>query len=249
MTDGSRPGVAAFDFDGTLTRGGSVVPFLVSVRGPVPVVRAVVSELPRLIHAAVAGGTASDAAKERLFIRLLAGLPVADVERAGAEFAAAHLRRHARRDTRARLEWHRAQGHRIVVVSASPECYVRPAAELLGADAALATRLEASGDLLTGRYEGRNCRGSEKYARLMGWIRAAGLGAARPEVWAYGNSRGDCRLLEGADHGVDAGRLGRLGRLRRFPRLADVTQAAQRPTAQAAPPAAGTGDPVADPSR
>ena len=41
-------------------------------------------------------------------------------------------------------------------------------------------------------------------------------------LWAYGNSRGDLRLLNAADHGVDAGRLGPLGRLRRFPRLAEV---------------------------
>ena len=41
-------------------------------------------------------------------------------------------------------------------------------------------------------------------------------------LWAYGNSRGDLRLLNAADHGVDAGRLGPLGRLRHFPRLAEV---------------------------
>jgi hypothetical protein len=42
-------------------------------------------------------------------------------------------------------------------------------------------------------------------------------------LWAYGNSRGDLRLLEAADHGVDVGRLGHFGRLRRFPRLSEVT--------------------------
>ena len=40
-----------------------------------------------------------------------------------------------------------------------------------------------------------------------------------PEVWAYGNSRGDLRMLRAADVGVNVGRLGRLGRLRRFPGL------------------------------
>jgi phosphoserine phosphatase len=120
-----------------------------------------------------------------------------------------------------------------VVVSASLECYVRPAAELLGADAALATRLAVSGDLLTGRYEGKNCRGAEKYTRVMGWIRSQGFGAAQPVLWAYGNSRGDHRLLEAADHGVDAGRLGPLGRLRRYPRLAEVARAAPRGGARA----------------
>jgi phosphatidylglycerophosphatase C len=223
---GTRPTVAAFDFDGTLTHGGSVVPFLIEVRGVVPVALAVLRGLPRLAHAAVVGGTASDEAKEALFIRLLAGLPVAELDRIGGEFAAAHLRRRLRADTHERLEWHRSQGHHVLVVSASPEAYVRPAAALLGADAALATRLAVGGDLLTGRYEGKNCRGAEKYSRVMGWIRSQGLGAAQPVLWAYGNSRGDRRLLEAADHGVDAGRLGRFGRLSQYPRLSRVARSA-----------------------
>ncbi len=226
MTAGARPTVAAFDFDGTLTYGGSVVRFLVRVRGVLPVARAVTQDLPRLVRAAVVGGTASDDAKEALFGRLLAGFPAGELDRIGSEFAEEHLRRRLRPDTLDRLEWHRKQGHHVVVVSASPECYVRPAAVLLGADAALGTRLAVGGDLLTGRYEGKNCRGAEKYARLMGWIRSQGLGASHPVLWAYGNSRGDRRLLEAADHGVDAGRLGHFGRLRRFPRLAKVAEVA-----------------------
>lgn len=218
-----RPTVAAFDFDGTLTRGGSVVAFLLRVRGPLPVAAALGRQAPALLRAAIVGGSSADVTKEALFMRLLAGVPVEDAERIGAEFATSHLRRHIRADTRARLEWHRRQGHRVVVVSASPECYIRPAAELLGADASLATRLAAGGSLLTGRYEGKNCRGAEKYARVMGWIRSQGLGPGQPVLWAYGNSRGDRRLLEAADYGVDAGRLGRFGRLRRFPRLRDLS--------------------------
>lgn len=226
MSPEERPTVAAFDFDGTLTNGGSVVPFLLRACGAVPVSAAVARQLPKLAHAAAVGGTAADEAKEALFMRLLGGMPAASIERIGAEFAQDHLMRRLRPDTRDRLEWHRRLGHHVVVVSASPECYVRPAAQLLGADAALATRLAVSGDLLTGRYEGKNCRGAEKYARLMGWIRSQGLGGAQPVLWAYGNSRGDRRLLEAADHGIDAGRLGRFGRLGRYPRLTDVVQAA-----------------------
>jgi phosphatidylglycerophosphatase C len=226
MTLDDRPTVAAFDFDGTLTRGGSVVRFLVRVCGLGPVAAAILLDLPRLARAAVVGGTASDTAKERLFMRLLAGKSTLEVDRIGAEFAEEHLRRHLRGDSRERLEWHRKHGHHVVVVSASPECYVRPAARMLGAEAALATRLASHGELLTGRYEGRNCRGAEKYARLVGWLRSEGLAPLQPILWAYGNSRGDRRLLEAADHGVDASRLGRFGRLHRHVRMDQVARAA-----------------------
>lgn len=224
MTRAPGATVAAFDFDGTLTYGGSVVRFLVKVRGLAPVALAILRDLPQLVHGALAGGPAADRAKESLFVRLLAGMRSEDLDRIGAEFAEDHLRRRLRPDVRERLEWHAKQGHFVVVVSASPECYVRPAAGIVGADAALATRLAVSGGLLTGRYDGKNCRGAEKYARLMGWIRAEGLADPPPVVWAYGNSRGDRRLLEAADHGIDAGRLGRFGRLRRFPRLTEAVR-------------------------
>jgi phosphatidylglycerophosphatase C len=148
------------------------------------------------------------------------------VEERSVIFAERHLARRLRQDARQRLEWHRRQGHHVVIVSASPERYVRHAGELLGVDAVLGTRLAVGGGgLLTGGYEGKNCRGAEKYARLVVHLRAHGLlggGGDQPELWAYGNSRGDLRLLRAADHGVDAGLLGPLGRLRRFPRLADV---------------------------
>jgi HAD superfamily hydrolase (TIGR01490 family) len=219
--------VAAFDFDGTLTDGGSVFPFLVALRGLWPVLRAVVRLSPALLHAAIAGGTAADEAKEKLFIRLLGGMPVDEVDRRATEFAHRHLQRHLRADMRRRLEWHRDQGHYTVIVSASPECYVSPAGAELGVDGVVATRLAVGGGgLLTGGYEGKNNRGAEKYARLVGHLRAVGPppdpSGEQPILWAYGNSRGDLRLLNAADHGVDAGRLGRFGRLRRFPRLVQV---------------------------
>lgn len=219
--------VAAFDFDGTLTHGGSVVPFLVRVGGRRVVAGALVHALPALACSALLGGSWADRAKERLFERVLAGVPADHAAQAGAEFAADHVGRRLRPDARARLAWHRARGHRVVVVSASPDLYVTPAAALVGAEAALATRLEVSGGALTGRYDGGNCRGARKYARVAEWMRAEGLERSATVLWAYGNSRGDRALLRAADHGVDAGLLGKLGRLRRYPRLSDVMRSAE----------------------
>jgi HAD superfamily hydrolase (TIGR01490 family) len=225
--------VAAFDFDGTLTDGGSVYPFLVALRGTWTVWRATVRHSPHLVHAALVGGTVADAAKEQYFTRLLGGLAVTEVERTSATFARGYLACKLRTGAVRRLEWHQAQGHHVVIVSASPECYVGVAGALLGVDGTVATRLAVGPDgRLTGRYDGKNCRGEEKLRRLTEYLDSSGLmrsDGSRPELWAYGNSRGDLRLLEGADHGVDVGKLGRWGRLRRFPRLNDVRSDSPRP--------------------
>jgi phosphatidylglycerophosphatase C len=257
--------VAAFDFDGTLTRGGSVWQFLATVRGPLPVLSAAAGILPLLAKGALFGGTHADKAKEALFVKTLAGLDARAVAAQAAQFGVEHYRSRARADVRARLDWHRARGHRVVLVSASPVLYVGPVAAQLGADAAIATRLEVDeSGLLTGRYEGGNCRGAVKAARLAAWIGeetnspdARGIRASRETfitemahkaltVWAYGNSAGDLALLSFADVGVDVGRLGRLGKLRRFLRLAEVNASAATASAAADP---ATADPAtADPA-
>jgi phosphatidylglycerophosphatase C len=210
------PDVAAFDFDGTLIRGGSVFDFLCTVAGRPAVLSASLALSPRLVGGALASGAAADRAKELLFERVLAGVSAERAEQLAADFAHRHLERRQRPDVRTRLDWHLRRGDRVAIVSASPELYVREAGADLGADQVIATRLARSGDgTLTGRYQGANCRGEEKLRRLRGWIESADMDGAR--LWAYGNSRGDLSMLSAADVGVNVGRLGRLGRLRAFP--------------------------------
>jgi phosphatidylglycerophosphatase C len=209
------PDVAAFDFDGTLTDGGSVFDFLSAVAGRRAVVRATAALAPRLGHAALVGGTVADRTKEELFTRVLAGTESGFFDQVAQEFAVSHLAGHVRPEVRRRLDWHRGRGDRVVVVSASPHAYVGVAADRLAADAAIATLLEVDDTgHLTGHYRGANCRGEEKIRRLREWVVDEGLDTA--PLWAYGNSRGDLRMLRAADTGINVGRLGRLGRLRDF---------------------------------
>jgi phosphatidylglycerophosphatase C len=103
---------------------------------------------------------------------------------------------------RDRVDWHRGEGHELVLVSASPELYVTPIGRRLGFDTVLATRLEVGADgRLTGRLLGPNCRGPEKVVRLREW-RGEGMALA----YAYGDSAGDREML---DLAVTAVRVGR----------------------------------------
>jgi phosphatidylglycerophosphatase C len=181
---------------------------------------------PRLAYAALKGGSQADTTKQDLFASLLQGRPLAEVEAASVVFADHHLTKKLRTDTKARLDWHVAMGHQVVLVSASPELYVRRVGELVGAHGVVATKLAVDGTgNLTGRYDGKNCRGSEKFSRVTTWMREEGLlGSSEqsPTLWAYGNSRGDLRLLRAADHGVSCAKLGRFSKLARFDTLDEV---------------------------
>ncbi|HEY1988483.1 MAG TPA: HAD-IB family hydrolase [Acidimicrobiales bacterium] len=212
------PDCAAFDFDGTLTTGGSVFDFLSALAGRRKVATASIALLPQLAHAALAGGEVADRTKERLFEMVLAGIETPAFDQVSREFAKAHLAGHLRPDVRQRLQLHQQRGDHTVIVSASPEAYIAEAARLLGAEQALGTRLASRDGRLTGRYDGKNCRGEEKLRRLREWN--ARLEEPPARLWVYGNSRGDLRIMRAADVAVNVGRLGPFGRLRDFPGLA-----------------------------
>jgi phosphatidylglycerophosphatase C len=183
------------------------------------VVTATAALAPGLARGALVGGAAADQAKERLFVRTLAGESLSRVEQVSDRFARDHLDRHRRPEVQERFDWHRRRGDRVVIVSASPEVYVAVAGKDLGADGVVATRLAVDDHgVLTGHYQGANCRGEEKLRRLREWIGDRGPEPGR--LWAYGNSRGDLRMLQAADAGYNVGRLGRFGRLHGFPGLA-----------------------------
>ena len=211
--------MAAFDLDGTLTNGGSVFKWLRFINGNVDTFQATLWRIAPLAWGALRSGEAADRAKESLFTSLLIGKETTKVAEQSQQFADRHLARHTRKEYVNRLNWHLEQGHHVIIVSASPEIYVSVVARRLGAHAAVGTRL-AQDPLgrLTGGYLGQNCRGEEKLRRLNGWIDTLGL-TEKPEIYAYGNSRGDRRMLAASNHPVDAGKLGRFGALRAYDRL------------------------------
>ena len=191
-----KPVVAAFDFDGTLTRRDTMFPFLLHVAGWGAFVRQVLVLAPTLAGYGL-GLIRNDIAKERVFTRFLSGIDMVELQRKAAQFAAQGVPGLLRAEAMRRLDWHKRQGHRCVVISASLELYVQPWALAAGFDEVIATRLESQEQgRITGRLSGANCFGIEKVRRL-----EALLGARDGyTLYAYGDSRGDRELLASADH-------------------------------------------------
>lgn len=194
--------VAAFDVDGTLTVRDCVVPFLARMSGGRARFALRLARRPLAVLGAAARRD-RDEMKAAATRAALAGQRVDRVTDEAHAYAGLIATSWLRPDTAARLAWHRSEGHRVVLVSASYEVYVGPLATGLGADA-VATRLVATPDgILTGALDGPNCRGPEKVVRLRAWQTA--VGAEGAELWAYGDSAGDDELLGAADHPVRIG--------------------------------------------
>jgi phosphatidylglycerophosphatase C len=188
-----RPGVAAFDFDGTLTRRDTLLPFLRRSCGNWSIGRASAIAARR--------ARARDAFKVALVGELFRGWSAQRLDSLGRAYVPALLAA-LRPESKQRLEWHRRRGHAVVIVSASLGAYLRPLAEKLELDGALAVELvaDASGTLTGGVVGGLNTRGPEKVARLMAWLDSRFGPGADVELWAYVDSSGDDELLAIADH-------------------------------------------------
>lgn len=199
MTDGVV--VAAFDFDTTITRRDSVVPFLRRVAGTPKVAFGLITRLHRVLPAL--------ARRDRDALRAIAteivftGVEATTLHSHAQEFGRALAASGLRPDVVARLRWHLAAGHQVVIVSASYEHYVQVVADQLGVHGVAATRLEVGADQrLTGRLHGANCRAGEKVVRLDAWLSEQGLARGSITLWAYGDSAGDRELLAAAHHPV-----------------------------------------------
>lgn len=189
-----KPVVAAFDFDGTISRRDTFLPFLTLAFGRVRLGLVLASLGGEAMQVALRRSD-RDRFKARLIGKLFLGQPVAQLRRIGQAHARAttSLLRPA---ALARIEWHRARGHRLVMVSASLDLYLDGIAARLGFDDLLCTGLSVAGPLFDGGMAGPNCRGGEKVRRLEGLLGdLAGI-----ELYAYGDSAGDRELLAAADH-------------------------------------------------
>jgi HAD superfamily hydrolase (TIGR01490 family) len=196
---GARPGVAAFDFDGTLAQRDTLVPFLRAACGTLRVVRATSLAALRTRE--------RDALKVAMLAHLFRGWSADRLDSRGRAYLATLLER-LRPEMVERVRWHQAEGHAVVIVSASLGAYLRPLADHLGLDAALAVELAAGADgVLTGEVVGQlNTRGPEKVSRLRAWAAERFGPASAFELWAYGDSSGDEELLALADHPTWVGR-------------------------------------------
>lgn len=190
--------VAAFDFDETLTRRDTVVPFLRRLAGDRGLALGLLARSHRLAPAAVQRNR--DALRAMATDQVFRGRPIVEVEEHAQAYGDQIFAVGLRPDTAARLTWHREAGHRVVIVSASYEQYVQVVGEHLGVDAVIATRLEVESERCTGRLLGANCRGPEKLVRLRGWLATQGLTLDEVTLWAYGDSSGDRELLGAAHH-------------------------------------------------
>ena len=146
MTDsGLKDRVAAFfDLDKTIIATSSAFAFGRGFLDSGMITRSKALELFWTKTSYMLNGQSSskmDATRDRL-ADMVAGWPVSDVRRVVADTMSTVVTPAIYREARELIDWHRDQGHDIVILSASASLLVEPIAQELGVDTIVATEVE-----------------------------------------------------------------------------------------------------------
>ncbi len=203
----TKPTLHLCDFDGTLTRGDSFVRFLIFA---VPLPRLALGGIVLLFHFSVLflkGKWSNEAGKTAVLSYFFKGKTLEEMQALGEHFCQQKLPTLLRLELLALLRQARRDGHKVVIVSASVDTWLRPFCETEGFDL-LCTALEFLANEnkatpLSGhpplpevlRFSGHlatpNCNGAEKVRRIQG---AYALHSFE-RIVAYGNSKGDAAMF------------------------------------------------------
>lgn len=201
--------LSVFDFDGTLTRHDSFVPFLKFAFGrrefsrrvlmlAIPSIRFLTRRMTR------------DELKAQLVSTFLTGVESEWVSKQAESFCSVYWLQLMRPSGLESIAAEITAGSQVTLCSASPALVLQPFAARLGVKL-IGTELEVIDGLLTGRIAGNNCRCENKVLRL----EAVYGPLSQYRLKAWGDTRGDHELLAAAQephwrHFHPAWRRGRL---------------------------------------
>jgi phosphatidylglycerophosphatase C len=182
--------LAIFDFDGTITTRDSFKDFIIFTHGWPGMLLGVLVLSPLIFLYAIKC-LSSSRTKEFVITYFYRGWDKNRLEQIGERYVQERLPRIVKQSALDRISWHKSQGHRVIVVSASPEVYLTAWCRRQGVDL-LATRIQFDKEQVTGKIEGQNCVREEKVKRLRDFLNLSDF----EHICAYGDSAGDIGLKQ-----------------------------------------------------
>ena len=179
--------IAFFDFDGTITKGDSFALFLRFILG-----RKFYGKLAQNLYLLVLyklGFISNSGVKERILASCIEGMEVGKFAGFCKDFLP-QLKSICKDSALQKIAWHKAQGHKVAIVSASFEEYLGLLAQKLEIDL-IATKMEVADSRITGRFATPNCYGAQKVERINARYNLGDFS----QIYAYGDTRGDKEML------------------------------------------------------
>jgi HAD superfamily hydrolase (TIGR01490 family) len=178
-----------FDFDGTITKADSFLEFIRFAAGDRKAALGLLMLSP-ILTAYKLRLIANHKAKQHVLAYFFKGMAEREFKSIAKEYSLNHIDTICRPTAMNKIAWHQEKGHKVVVVSASVECWLKPWCDRNKIDT-LATKIEYNNGIVTGKLSTKNCYGNEKVNR----VKAAYNLIDYEHIYAYGDSRGDKELL------------------------------------------------------
>ncbi|AHJ13780.1 HAD-IB family hydrolase [Sulfurospirillum multivorans] len=182
--------IAFFDFDGTITTDDSLLKFIRFVVGNFKFIQGLTVLSPVLFLYKLKV-IPNYKAKQMMLSYFFKGMSEKSFIEVAKKYSLEHIDSIVREDAMKQIQWHHTNGHKVVVVSASLECWLHPWCEKNGLEL-IGTRLEVLDGIITGRLLTKNCYGIEKVNRIKSQYNLEEY----EYIYAYGDSRGDREMLE-----------------------------------------------------
>ena len=181
--------LAIFDFDGTISIKDSLVEFIKFSLSK-PKYYFGLLKLSPVLTAYAFKFIPNYIAKERLISYFFKGWDEGVFQEISDKYAITQIDKIIRPKAIEKIKWHQEKGHKVVIVSASMENWLKKWCEKNNIEL-IATRLEAKDGKLTGKFATKNCYGIEKANRIKEQYNLSGY----DYIYAYGDSSGDKEML------------------------------------------------------
>jgi len=181
--------LALFDFDGTITRKDSLIDFIQFAVGARTYYFGLIKLSPMLM-CYMLRMIPNHIAKEKFIANYFKNWHVDRFQKIANVYSLEKVNKITRLKAIKKIEWHKSQGHKVVIVTASIECWLKSWCDIRGLDI-ISTRLEVINDKLTGKFATKNCYGIEKVNRIKEVYNLSDYN----QIYAYGDSNGDKELL------------------------------------------------------
>ncbi len=190
--------LAIFDLDGTLTLRDTFIPYVLGHLWRNPHRLAGTPYVAWSVAKFSCGLMNNEQLKQAFIAHFLSGSPLSELDSWTERFVDRLHRTGCRKGGLDTLSEHRRVGDILVLLSASPDFYVREIGDRLGFDRVICTETSRTGDVLGDKLASRNRSGAEKVRCLEG-LRAEYPGH---EIVAYADRLSDVEMLRAADVGV-----------------------------------------------
>lgn len=180
--------IAFFDFDGTLYLGDSFTKFIFYSLDHQHVIFQSLKLLP-WVKGYYLNLYSAPMMRKKLFLKMFKGKNAENLQALGQEYANILLK-DLNPILLAQLKAHQRLGHKVAIVSASIDIYLKPLCELLKVDL-ICSQPEIQNNLYTGEYLTPDCSCEQKRLGICNRYQIENFG----DIYAYGNSDEDLAML------------------------------------------------------